>query len=131
MSNGTTTTRMSGWIEFAAVMMIISGMFEIVSGLVAIFKPSTYFVTSSTTLFIMSYNDWGLAHLVIGGILILSAMALLAGKLWGRIIAIFLAITSALANFAFIRAYPLWSIIIIILDILIIYAVASYGNENS
>lgn len=134
MSNGTygsaqTTAHASGWITFAGVLMIVDGIFEILSGLVALFKPSLY-VTTANQLLVLNYNQWGWTHLIIGAFLIISSYALLTGRLWGRIVAITLATLNAIANFAFISAYPFWSITMIVLDVLIIYGVATYGREQ-
>lgn len=119
----------SGWAFFAGYLMIVAGFFQSIAGLVAIFKPAEYIATESHLL-VLNYDQWGWTHFLFGIILILSAFSLFAGKLWGRIVAITLATISALLNFAFIWAYPLWSITIIVLDILIIYGVAVHGGPE-
>jgi hypothetical protein len=58
-----------------------------------------------------------------------AGLAVLAGWLVGRIVAIALAVLSAVANFAFIPYYPFWSIAIIVLDVLVIWALAMHGKE--
>lgn len=123
-----TTSNGTGWIVFAAIMMIMSGFFHGIAGLVALFKD-TVFVVGTSHLVVADYTAWGWAHLLISALLIVSALSLLAGRLWGRIIGITLASLSALANFAFIPAYPLWSIMIIVFDIFIIYSIAVHGGE--
>ena len=133
MSNGAAhTSRMatnsSGWVTFAGIMMIVAGFFQIIAGLVAIFKSDLYVVTQSHLL-AFDFTQWGWIHLIVGTVLILSAASLYAGRLWGRIVAITLATLSAIANFGFICAYPFWSIMIIVLDVLVIYGVAMYGGE--
>ena len=54
---------------------------------------------------------------------------LLSGKTWARTLAIFLAVLSAIANFAFIPYYPFWSLLIITVDILVIWAIAAHGGS--
>lgn len=135
MSNGTygttpTATHASGWVTFAGVLMVIGGFFQAMSGLVALFKPTLY-VASTNQLLVLNYRQWGWTHLIIGILLLVSSYALFTGRLWGRIVAIALATLSAIANFAFIAAYPFWSITIIVLDVLIIYGVATYGSEQT
>lgn len=78
----------------------------------------------------MDYRQWGWVQLIWGIVLIVSASSLLAGRLWGRILAITLATISAILNFGFIWAYPVWSIMIILLDIIVIYSVAMYGGRE-
>jgi hypothetical protein len=121
-------TRVSGWAIFAASLMIVAGFFHAIAGLVALFKSDVY-VATQTQLLVFDYSQWGWVHILMGLILMGAAFALLAGKLWGKIVAISLAGLSAIANFAFIHAYPLWSIAIIVLDVLIIYGVAMHGKE--
>jgi hypothetical protein len=49
--------------------------------------------------------------------------------MWARVLGIVIAVVSALVNIAFLSAYPLWSTIIIALDVLVIYALAVHGRE--
>ncbi len=59
----------------------------------------------------------------------LAGFALLAGKTWGRIIAVILAIVSAFANIGFLGAYPIWSFFMIGIDILVLWALLVHGGE--
>ena len=130
VSNGhSMTTNSSGWATFAGVLMVVTGLFQMVAGFVALFKSDLYIATESN-LFLFDYSQWGWVHIVIGLILALSAASLFAGQLWGRAVAITLAILSALANFGFIWAYPVWSVMIIVMDMLIIYGVAMHGGAS-
>jgi len=117
-----------GWLYFAGTMMMLAGAFQAIAGLVAIFKNGVYVLTPSQ-LVAFDYRQWGFIHLIIGILLILSAISLFAGRMWGRILAIFLASLSAIANFTFIQANPWWSLTVIVIDILIIYGVAVHGGE--
>ena len=119
----------SGWVTFAGILMAVAGFFQAIAGLVALFKPSLY-VTTPNHLLVLNYNGWGWVHLIFGIILIAGSASLYAGRLWARVLAITLAGISALLNFAFIWAYPLWSILIIVMDIMVIYGVAMYGGNN-
>ena len=122
-NNKGVTVGMSGWAKFAGYLMVIAGIFQSIAGLAAIFKNEVY-VVGQENLVVFDYTQWGWIHLLIGLILIVSAMSLFSGQLWGRTVAIVLATFSAIANFAFIQAYPLWAITIIVLNILIIFGVA-------
>jgi hypothetical protein len=121
--------RLNGWASFAGYLMIIAGAFQAIAGLVAIFQP-TFYVATANRLWLLTYNQWGWTHLLIGIVLAFGAAALFAGKMWGRVLAITLATISALASFGFITAYPLWSLLIIAMDIMIIYGVASMGRDD-
>jgi len=122
------TTGWAGWVYFAGIMMMLAGIFQAIAGLVAIFKHGV-FVTGSGNLLVLDFTQWGWVHLIIGGLLFLIAFSVLAGGTFGRVAGSFLAGLSAIANFAFFTAYPLWTIILIGVDILVIYALLVHGAE--
>jgi hypothetical protein len=124
----TSPTGWVGWIYFAGFMMILAGAFEAIAGLTAIFKNTAYYVTANH-LIALDYTQWGWIHLGLGALLILASIALFAGKMWGRVVGVALAALSAIANFAFIDAYPWWSLAVITVDILIIYSIMVHGRE--
>ena len=117
-----TSSAWVGWVVFAAVMVIVMGAFEVIEGLVAIFKDTYYLVPSSGLVVSVDYTVWGWVHLVIGLLAVGAGIALLQGRTWGRIVVIGLAGLSALVNLGFLSAYPIWSTLIIAFDIIIIYA---------
>jgi hypothetical protein len=117
-----TSSAWVGWVVFAAVMVIVMGVFEAIEGLVAIFKDTYYLVPSSGLVVSVDYTVWGWVHLVIGVIAVGAGIALLQGRTWGRIVVIGLAGLSALVNLGFLSAYPVWSTLIIAFDVIIIYA---------
>jgi len=117
-----------GWVYFAGFMMLMAGIFQSIAGLVALFRNESYVVTSNN-LFVLDYTQWGWVHLLIGVLLLLAAFSLFNGNMWGRILGVVLATLSAVANFAFLNAYPLWSLVVIAIDVFIIYALLVHGNE--
>jgi hypothetical protein len=54
---------------------------------------------------------------------------LLSGRTWARVVALTVALLSALANFLFIPYYPFWALLLITLDIFVIWAIAAHGGE--
>ena len=118
-----------GWVIFASVVMITLGLFHIIDGLVAIFEKGYYLVTSSHLMVHIDYAAWGWVHLAIGVLFLLTGFGVLAGLLWARVIGIALAVVSAIVNLAFLAAYPVWGVILIALDIVVIYALAMHGRE--
>ncbi len=118
-----------GWIFFAGMLMLVVGLFQTIAGFVALFQEDMYLVTSNNLL-VFDYSQWGWIHLFWGIILMLSSFSLMAGQMWGRILGVFLAVVSAIANFAFLPAYPVWSMMIIAMDVLIIFAITVHGRET-
>ena len=121
-------TNWVGWSFFAGFLMVLSGIFQTIAGLVALYKDEV-FVVGEKHLVVFDYTQWGWIHIIIGIVLVISAISLINGHLWGRLVGITLATLSAVANFAFLEAYPIWSLTIIAIDILIIYAIAVHGGE--
>ena len=119
-----------GGVVFAAAMMIVIGVFQAIEGLVAIFDDDWYAVTRHYT-FDLDVTAYGWIHLILGIVILLAGCALFAGKVWGGVLAIFLAILSAIANFFFIPYYPFWSITIIALCIWVIWSVTRPGAVTS
>lgn len=118
-----------GWIAFGAMLMIMVGSFQVIMGITALFSSSYYLVGESELLVSVDYTAWGWTHIALGALAIAAAFGLLAGQMWARVVGIALAMLSALVNLAFIEAYPLWSVMVITLDVLVIYAIAAHGGE--
>jgi len=122
-------TGWSSWAMFAGFMMILVGIFQQIQGLVAIFNDDWYRVTNRGLALSADYTVWGWAHFLFGLIVATAGVAVLNGKTWARILGCVLALISAVANLVFIAAYPAWSVIIIGIDVLIIYALTMHGDE--
>lgn len=118
----------TGFIVFAAVMMMLAGAFQAIAGLVALFQDDFY-LTTPNYLLQFDTTTWGWIHLLLGLLVLLASFAVLAGKVWGRTIGIILASLSALANFTFIPYYPVWSLVVIALDVFVIWALAAHGRD--
>ena len=118
-----------GWVVFGAVMMAILAAFHGVTGFAALFKDDVFVVGESGMVVEVDYSTWGWVHLAIGGLLCLATISLLSGRLFGRIVAVVLAAVSAVANLAFLPAQPMWSTVMIVVDVLVIYAVVVHGRE--
>jgi hypothetical protein len=124
------TPQLSGWavggITFAAVMMFIIGVFQVIAGLAAIFEDE-FFVLTANYAFDLDISAWGWVHLLIGILLLVAAWGLYSGAAWAVVTAIVLASLSAIANFFYIPNYPFWAILIIALDVWVIWALTRPG----
>jgi hypothetical protein len=118
-----------GWIVFAAVMLIMIGLLHAIEGFVALFKDSYYLVRSSGLVVNVDYTAWGWVHLLLGLAIAATGAALFTGRMWARVVAVGLAALSIVANFGFSSAYPIWSLIIVAVDVLVIYALTVHGRE--
>jgi hypothetical protein len=118
-----------GWVVFAAVIVIVMGVFEAIEGLVAIFKDQYYLVPSTGLVVSVDYTVWGWVHLLLGIAAVAAGIALLQGRTWGRILVIGLAGLSALVNLGFLSAYPVWSTIVIAFDVIVIFALTVHWKD--
>lgn len=126
--SGRTVTAWVGWIWFAALVMIMNGTFNLIDGLVALFKDEVY-VASKDGLVAFDFTAWGWILLILGAIQLLAGVWLMRGAFWARVTAIMLALLSAIVQIGFITAFPFWSLTIILLDILVIWALVVHGGE--
>lgn len=122
-------TGWAGFVVFGGLMLLMMGGFQAIQGIVAIFRDEYYLVTRNGLVLTMDYTTWGWIHLIIGLIGIGTGIGVMLGQMWARIVGIAIAVISALANIAFLPAYPVWCTIIIATDVLVIYALAVHGSE--
>lgn len=117
-----------GWVYFAGFLMMLAGVFQMIAGFTALVKDEVY-IAGPNNLLLLDYTQWGWAHLLFGLVLFATSFSLMAGNAWGRTVGVILATLSAIANFAFVTAYPVWALTVIVVDILIIYALLVHGDE--
>jgi len=122
-------TRWTGWVVFGAFMMVLLGSFQAVEGLVAIFDKGYYHVRESGLVINVDYSVWGWVHLLLGLVIVFAGVGVLAGNLLARIIGVLLAGASGVLNLLFLAANPVWSVLIITVDVLVIFALIVHGRE--
>jgi hypothetical protein len=118
-----------GWIAFAAVMMVVIGALHAIEGFIALFKNSYYSVRSSGLVISVDYTAWGWIHLIAGVLVAAAGIALFSGRMWARVVGVAVVLLSLLANFTFASAYPVWSTIMIVIDVFVLYALIVHGRE--
>lgn len=128
--SGTETSGWVGWGWFAGIVLLTAGIFDAIYGFLAILAPdSAYFLTANGGLVLFDIAGWGWWHLIIGILLILTALALFSGATWARVVAIVLAVLNAIGQLFLLPVQPWWSLIVIALDVLVIYALTVHGKE--
>ena len=118
----------AGWIAFAGIAMIMIGIFHAIAGLSEVFDSDSFVLTQE---YVLKFNasTWGWIHLIAGVVLILAGVGVFGGATWARMVGILVAMLSAIANFAWLLYVPLWSILIIFVDISIIWALTVHGRD--
>ena len=120
----------SGWafggITFAACVLAMIGCFQVIAGLTAILDDGFYVVAANYT-FDLDPSAWGWVHLIVGLLLVATAAGLFNRSTWAGVTALVLAMLSAVINFFFIPYYPVWSIVVIALDVWVIWSLTRPG----
>ena len=124
-------TGWTGWIAFAGYFMIIVGFFGALQGLAELLRDESYFAVTKNFLLTFDYTTWGWIHLIMGVVLVLVGGFLINGAAWARVVAIIIVGLHMIAQFASVSAYPLWGVIAIALDAIILYALLVHGREMS
>ncbi|MDN5915812.1 MAG: hypothetical protein L0I76_11990 [Pseudonocardia sp.] len=120
----------AGLAFFAGVMMIIAGVFGVIEGIVALFRNEVY-VVGAEYAFAFDLTAWGWVHVLVGVLVAAAGAALISGRAWGRAVGIMIASLSMFANFLFIPYYPVWSLLIILLNVFVITALCVYDRDSA
>lgn len=124
--------RPAGWVVglslFAGVLMIVTGVFSVVEGLVALFQNEVY-LTTPRYVFAFDLTTWGWIHLLLGVAVAVAGFGVLSGRIWGRVVGIAVTAVCMLANFLFVPYYPVWSLMLIALNVFIIWALCVFDRD--
>lgn len=117
----------SGWTIFAGTILFIVGCLNIVYGLAALLNDQIITTTANGVL-IFDFTTWGWVTLILGALLVLTAMGLWAVQTWALMTAVVLATINAIAQVGLMTVFPLWSILIVALNIAVIYNITVKGG---
>ncbi|WP_040871643.1 DUF7144 family membrane protein [Nocardia exalbida] len=112
----------------AAILLLTVGVLSIFEGISAV-AADDLIVVGADYVYKFDTPTWGWIHIVIGVLLVVAALGLMTGAMWARVVAISLAALSIIANFMWVPYYPAWSLLVIALNIVVIWAVANWRPE--
>ena len=121
-------TGWTGWIAFAGVMMMIAGGLNLFYGIVAAVNDEWVVWTNRGNVY-LDVSQWGWVHIILGAVVLLSGIGVFSGNILARTVGVIVASLSLIANFFFLPAYPLWSLVVITLNVLVIWALTAHGGE--
>jgi hypothetical protein len=113
-----------GGLIFAATLLILIGVYQFFMGLAAVVRDEFYIV-GANYYYTVDTSTWGWIHMGIGVVALLAGFFLFTGATWARWLAIAIVVVSAIANFFYLPYYPLWSMLLIAVDIFAIWAIAT------
>lgn len=122
----------SGWLgmaAFGAIMLFLAGLFQVLAGLVGLFNDQYWLVRSPDLLVGVDYTTWGWFHLLLGLLALCVGAGVYVGRTWAVVAGVGLALLSAVVNLAFMAASPTWSTVVIVLDVLVIFALVGHGTQ--
>jgi hypothetical protein len=117
-----------GRAVFAAVLLLIGGVLNIIYGIAAI-SNSKFFVHDTKYVF-GDLKTWGWVTLILGVIELLASASLFGGGAFGRWFGIFAAALVAIESLLQIPSYPFLSIAIFALALWIIHGLVIYGEPQ-
>lgn len=117
----------TGAVAFAGVLLIMVGLFHALQGIVALAGDDIYAVTKNY-VFKFDFTTWGWIHLILGLLVAGAGAGLFFGKTWARAVAVFAAAVSMVGSFVWLPHYPVWSLVIMALDVFVMWAVIVHGR---
>ncbi|WP_433515331.1 DUF7144 family membrane protein [Nonomuraea sp. CA-143628] len=117
-----------GWIWFGGMMMVLAGLFNIITGLAAVFANRVY-VQTPARLLLFDVTGWGWLHLLFGVLVLATGIAVTLGQDWARLVGIVLVMLNAITQLTWIAVNPWWSLAVIAVDVLVLYALIVHGRE--
>jgi hypothetical protein len=117
----------SGWLAFASIMLIIAGIGNFIWGITAVARDELLI----NKLLFANLTFWGVVFMIAGAFLVVAGVAVISKAQWARWFGITFCALSILFYFLVIWAYPVWSVLVIAIDVLIIYGLAEYGESGT
>ncbi|MGH3376441.1 MAG: DUF7144 family membrane protein [Actinoallomurus sp.] len=114
----------TGWQEFAGVVAFVVGIFNVIDGLVALLR-SDYYVVTSQDLLVFNFTAWGWIWLILGIVQIAIGWGILTDRTWARAAGVAMAVLVAIGHLAFLRAFPVWSVLVIAMCMLLVWALTA------
>jgi hypothetical protein len=128
MTEATERTGWTGWILFASIVMLIAGTLNAIYGLVGIVNDE-WVVWGNRGAVFFDITAWGWVHLILGLVVIAAGIGIMSGVMVARIVAVIVVAISMIVNFVAIPIYPLWSIVVLTLEFLVLWALIVHGRE--
>lgn len=109
---------------FAGTMLIMAALFQILQGIAAVAQDTVY-LTGVEYVYQLDMTSWGWIHIVVGAVVLATGIGVFTGRAWAYLMGIVLATLSSIANFAFLPYFPIWSGIVIALNVAVIWSLCT------
>ena len=119
------TSRADGWVAFAAAMLSLVAVLNLIHGIAAVSNSKLF--TADATFVLSDLNTLGWVLILVAGVQALTAIGVWMGTTGARWVGVGIAALNAIVQMLFIAAYPVWSMLLFGVDVLIIYALVVYA----
>jgi hypothetical protein len=129
---GVTRSDATGWVAWILLggfLLVVVGAVHLAAGLIALFRPEVLAAGRAAVLLPVGLTTLAWIQLSLGVLAIVTGVGLIRGRDWARLITILLGVLATLVDFAFVGVQPVWSITMIVLIAVVIYAVVVHGAE--
>jgi len=116
-------------VVFAAVLLGMLGIFNIIDGIAAIARSSIFI--GNARYVIGDLRTWGWVALILGVLQVLASIGVLAGNQIARWTGVALIGLNSIGQMFFIPAYPFWSLMIIAVDVVALWGLCAYGSRDN
>ncbi len=120
--------RMSGWTIFAATIFIVIGVLNVIYGLTMIINDE-WVLFGAETVWYIDLSTWGWITLLVGVLQLFVAWGVSSYQTWAQVVGIIFAVLAMVNAFFVVPYYPVWSIIVIVLTVMVIYALTVKADE--
>ena len=119
-----------GWVLFLGILLAGAGVINALQGLGALLDDDFYRTSTSDLAIGVNYAVWGWALLILGVALVATGIGIVLGYPWARVAGVVVAAINALTNLAFVGAFPMWTVLAVAFDLLVIYGLVIHGGEG-
>jgi hypothetical protein len=113
----------------AAVLLLVAGVCGVLAGISSIAQDELVVRTPQYT-YTLNLTVWGWTHLVLAVLLLVAGAGVLWGASWARALGITAAGLNIVAHFAFLPHFPIWGLMLIALNAIVIWALVPYRAEQ-
>lgn len=117
-----------GLTVFTAIILMVAGFSQAMMGLIALVNDQ-FFVLGTEYVFAFDTTTWGWIHLLLGAVVCAAGFGLFAGAVWARTVGVAIAVVSVIVNFVWIPYQPVWSVLLIVFALYVIWALTTHGRD--
>ncbi|MFI7062536.1 hypothetical protein ACIBL3_16260 [Kribbella sp. NPDC050124] len=119
---------LAGFVAFAGAMLMVIGLVNVFQGFVALVADEELVLTPDN-LIVVDVTAWGWTLIISGILLVVVGGGVLTASTWGRIAAIIVVCLHAIVQIAWIGAYPVWAVLMIALDVIVLYSLTARWSD--